>query len=341
MRRWLALSLVLTGAIILTACQVRRIDNKDYADMNAVPLNPICIGRLIIDVPQRGTQTWTANFDLAEVTRLNETGEQAFWALVEARKNELESQKHNTQPNLLVRYQRYEPNAAAILYYPFAAAKSGYAMERYLWLTTHGYKFAIKGIEKEKGNNLDQFSKVFQALTENKQSVPKTAKGFCIDGAAVTGDVGKIDANFSIEIRGWKRTSLNIGVSEFYPPPDEPMSAFKSLEDQQNGYRDALLRSPKVLQEPLYITEFAVLRKREHVIAGIAGQEAVWRTEHVNGGVHYAFEWQSLEQNGSPLHPALTIVLLAGYEGYPEDKPPPQKDLLALWDAVIESARLR
>lgn len=334
---WFALVLLLMS----TACQVRRIDNKDYADMNQIPLTPICIGRLIAEVPQRGIRDWEANFDNAKVTRLKEASAEEFWRRVNGRKQELQSQKHDIEPNRLNDFRRIGDNAAIILFRDDQFQTEIMEMERYLWSGDRGYFFDTASQRDSVKNELDRFTTVFSKLKPVARQDKPVDSGFCIDGAAVSSDVGEIGTDFGVEIRGWKRTSLDIGTSEYGKPLYEPMSAFKSLEDQQNGYRDALLRSPRVLQEPLYITEFAVLRKRERSVGGIAGQEAVWRTAHVNGATYYSFEWQSLAQTGTARDPRLVIQLLAGNESYPEDKPPPQDDLLALWDAVLESARLR
>lgn len=311
--------------------------------MNAVPLKPVCVGRLLIKVPERSNINWTASFDRSEVARipLDESTTESFWETVEKRKSELEALPHDTESSQLGLYQTVGENAAIILFRDSTHRVSSYKMDRYLRLKGAAFRFETGSWPNKIKSEVQRNSQIFSKLSAHDARGNPVGAGFCIDGAAVIGDIGQIEAGLTVDLPQWKHTSLSIGTFELLPPAEEPTSAFQDLKDQQEGYSNAALRSPEVRQEPLYAKEFDILRKRERSVGGFAGQEAAWRKTLVNGAQVYQFIWQSQEPNGTPSQPGLVIQLSAGLERKPEDPPPPEEDLLALWDAVLQSPRLR
>ena len=62
-----------------------------------------------------------------------------------------------------------------------------------------------------------------------------------------------------------------------------------------------------------------------------------------NGQEYYRFEWDSTGNAANPNKTGVSFSLFAGNKDYVPDyvAPPPQDDLLALWDAMLGSLKPR
>jgi hypothetical protein len=95
---------------------------------------------------------------------------------------------------------------------------------------------------------------------------------------------------------------------------------------------DALLRITK-------------LRERKRTVNGIDGEEVLIRAREFNLTTTYGFSWETRGMEDDPLQPNLTLELQTGTNERPGGKPVEaslhQDALLALWDTVAASIRLR
>jgi hypothetical protein len=93
--------------------------------------------------------------------------------------------------------------------------------------------------------------------------------------------------------------------------------------------------------------EFKVLRKRDRVLAGIAGQEFITRTLRNDGQTFYRMQWTVKGVlDGGVLKPTIVVHLntpqtATDTQGNPYDKLPPEPELLKLWDYALSSLQWR
>ncbi|AKO05967.1 hypothetical protein ACU16_19565 [Xanthomonas oryzae pv. oryzicola] len=325
--------------------------DKDYAAMNTIVMKPVCIGRFELSIPRDGERDWRTDVDWAEVTRLPfklRTTED-FWGYVEARKQFLQSQKHDTEPSLLSLYEKVGDNAAMILHRQEATNKSSYFLERYVWLGDRGYFFKTDDQGDDVKARLPGFERILSRLVPHDGLERPVTNGYCINGATITGVIPDVSSGVFMRSPGLKATVLYMGTVEYADPAkikDTPgldprtMSAFGNLEIDKQKYdylkantsaRD--LGSPK---------SFDVIRKESRNAAGRPGEEAVWRIGYHNGAVVYHFLWLNSDAAPStPHNPSLTLSLNVGDEMDPSKKVPSEQQLFALWDAVLDSVKPR
>lgn len=126
-------------------------------------------------------------------------------------------------------------------------------------------------------------------------------------------------------------------------PPEEAwlLSAHGHLHVAQQEFKQ--LRSDALIRHlPDSAKEMRVLRDAQRTVAGRQGEESAWVTHFNNGAVQYKFMWTRLLGEPSLIsNPALTLQFTAGDPMNPNARLPDETALVALWDAVLDSAQKR
>lgn len=317
--------------------------------LNIIPLRTECIGRVLIDLPSRSVKRWSQEFDQAKVSRVSyPTGDDAaFWIDVTKRKEKLEASPHKTEGSLLSKYEKVGENAAILLFRSSDIGVRLYKMERFLWLGHLGYVFESNILNDEK-DRLSPYTEVFSKLEPRNNLEIPSEPGFCIDGALVSGDVGGISASQNFKVAGWKNVYLWASAGEVGATPtdssgdDEDHSFDADLKREQEGIREIVEAAPEARNDPAYPKEFDVLRQHDRDLNGLGGREVIWRKKLNSGALLYTFRWEtSGKDQGTPQHPGASIGMDVGDEHHPEQTPPAEKELFALWDAVLTSLKRR
>lgn len=327
--------------------------NKDYAAMNKIPMHTVCVGRMLVDLPKGGQMDWQQQFDHATVEQLplaiNTSS--AFWAYVDQRKAELERPTKARPDGTLGIYKKIGDNAVIMQFRDAEIADlQGYYTERYLWLGHWGYKYKTGGLyDNQASELLAQIATTFKQLTPIDNFLPPQEPGFCIDGALVAGKIGPIWSSPSSTVKGWKDVILNVIVREDdgsrakfswerRVASKPPITAFGDL-DMIKSWADESKRS----SDDDRVVAFEILRKDAKQLAGMAGEEIAVKAKLANGQEWYRFEWNSLNDAARPQKSGFTFDLEAGDKDYTSNyvAPPPQDDLLALWDAMLASLKRR
>lgn len=312
--------------------------------MNTIPLQPVCIGRIQADLPRLGARSWAQSFDLSEVERMASVRTRdEFWSRVHARKNELESSPHDIEPNRMSRFLKVGEDAAIILYREHEGSKRAHRMQRYLWLGEAGYGFQTGAMREHLTRDLTRFERVFNTLRPLDDGRLPQQRGFCIDGALVHGEVGRISAGVSVNVPGWNNVRIWAGATEGAADGEAARRQAAPADTELDREREAMAtvqrEDPGASGDPVYPRQFDVLRQRERPLEGIPGREVVWRKELNNGAVTYTFRWKSEgDVNGAP---TATLGLDAGERHKPTDPLPDEQALVALWDAMLNSVRRR
>ncbi|AJQ88610.1 hypothetical protein EYC56_06385 [Xanthomonas oryzae] len=324
--------------------------DKDYAAMNTIVMKPVCIGRFELSIPRDGERDWRTDVDWAEVTRLPfklRTTED-FWGYVEARKQFLQSQKHDTEPSLLSLYEKVGDNAVILLNRQEPSNDVVYYLERYVWLGDRGYFFKGLGEGDEIKAKLEGYKKILGRLVPHDGLERPVTNGYCINGATITGSIDRVDSYLSSRVRGWSDASLFIGTGEataLGAIPDTPgidsreFTASGSLEMEKEKY--SALHSAMDANEPERPVSFEVIRNQKRTVGKSPGEEVAWNVVYKNGAIVHHFLWKPDDASNTSRNPGITLGLDVGDDTMPSGKGPPEPQILALWDAVLDSVKPR
>lgn len=350
---WLA---IVAAVLLLVGCTHR--DNKDYAEMNKVPLQSVCVGRMLIGLPKGGKVDWQQQFDLARVSRLpySINTANAFWYTVAGRKAKLEM-KTKVHPNGNLRtYEKIGDNAVVFQFQDPELPSNPdltpnvYFTERYLWLGDWGYKYETGELFANDASGLLGLIKgTFSQVHPINNYRPVTEPGFCIDGARVAGKIGPIWSAATATITGWKDVVVDVSAREndgSRPKPSWERNAHapavRTEFQELDGIKEWAAASARSGNNDRVVS-FDVLRRRDRPLAGMDGQEIAVKAKLADGQEWYRFEWNSLGDDQRPNKSGFSATLEAGDQQYTSNysAPPPQEDLLALWDAMLDSLKPR
>lgn len=341
--------LVLCLSLCIVGCEKNSYEN--YADMNKIPMQTVCVGRMLVDLPQ-GKLDWQQHFDYAKVQRLPTTIDtiDSFWNLVEQNKNKLSNQKHRTDTNMLSGYKKVDKNSAMLLHRNSKYDISGYDLDRYLWLGNWGYKFESKALlANNERTQFTQFDKFSSQLKSHSDATASRTAGFCIDSAVVTGKIGPIWSGPSIQVKQWKGVSVSAGAREDDGSREPlPWQKNRSQPTIPTAFDDWEMinewaSESKRSDADDRVVSFDTKRKRKKEIAGMEGQEIVIHAKLANGQNYYRFEWDSINDDSRKNNSGFSLSLNAGAKQYTSNyqAPPHEENLLALWDAMLSSLRPR
>lgn len=320
--------------------------------MNKISMQPVCVGRMLVDLPKGGQMDWQQQFDHATVERLPLTvnTSSAFWAYVNQRKAELEKPTGDNPKGRIFKYEKVGDNLVVVLLRPHHVDDSYIHTERYLWLEHEGYEYKTGTLSDAKAMELlSAIKRDPLGLTSIDNFRPPQEPGFCIDGALVAGKIGPIVGGVADHMKNWKGVSVNAGASEDdgtraklswekagrhfpVPSPFDDLGMIKSWADES-----------KKSSEGDRVVSLETLRKANRQLAGMSGEEIAVKVKLANGQEWYRFEWDSTGDAGGANKAGFSLGLFAGNKDYSSNyvAPPPQDDLLALWDAMLASLRRR
>jgi len=165
--------------------------------------------------------------------------------------------------------------------------------------------------------------------SRDPQDIP-AEPGFCIDGAYIAGST-------------FQREGFNVGVSF----PDHP-GAFFSFSTDTGAEEDQLLDRVGgfLAGAAKMVAGLETLRKGQRNIGPISAQEYLVAGS-AEGQRAYSFAWESQGKDGSLSEPNITAGLgVLERDADSHGNPPPpafrsDQEALELWDAIIDSIRLR
>lgn len=309
-----------------------------------------CVGRVLMQFPDQGKGTWSAEFDDAEVKRLwHPMSRDQFWVGVDKVKQAYATQAHDENPNRIAHYQAVGDNAAFLAYYNNDASLWGPYLRRFVWLDAeHAYEFT-QGALPIRGQKpttalfapfVDKYTPIFQRIQSLSNRQIPSEPGFCVDGALITGDTGRnAKAGFTAEIiRGIRLVVAyreNIYKSELY-------TGFGHLTFE----RQRAELSRKHLETAF--KEFSVLRKQERTLDGLLGQEFITRTIDQYGVKSYLFWWNVRGSNdGGISKPSIAIHMttpttaIEATSQQPYPSLPAENQIISAWDHALSTFKVR
>ncbi len=309
-----------------------------------------CIGRVLIDMPTDRPRSWSNEFDDAEVRRLQRPlNLSQFWAGVETVRDQYARQSHRMGSSRLGHYERVDARKVAfVMGYRSDASFFGPFMWRFMHMDDqHAYELKQS---LSTGNTpptpalfkpyVDQYSAVLSRIKPLRDGEIPSSEGLCIDGAVVSGDTGR-NAKGALMVEIASGTYLGLGYRENLFKVAIG-SAFEELKRDQDRADFALT----LRNEPLGYKEFKVLRRQEHTLAGLRGQEFITRTTLNNGHLYYSLHWGVKGAEGDLLTPRISIDMstpdtASNAEGKAYAPLPSEAELIRLWDLALATFRLR
>lgn len=291
-----------------------------------------CVGRFLIDLPaearlKAGYRIWGN-----EIRKLPGDSQELHRHLAE-REQELEKQMHEAEASMLIRRYTYTNGSASLLSYYKPYSTDAMWLDTYLASPGDESIFERGAlVEPSKLGTAVEFAEKLASRVRSRapHEIP-TEPGFCIDGGYIAG------SEFMAE-------SFRVGITL----PERP-DMHMTFRSSTGAEEDTLLERVGGFFRTEVLGRVAgmnTLRKRKRSVGPIAGEEYL-----VAGGDRqqrmYAFRWEFQGRDGSLAEPNLSLQM-GVHERDPDDdgNPPPpafesDREALELWDAVLESIRLR
>lgn len=308
-------------------------------------MKPVCVGRLLVDVPSQAEVSLSGEMiDGFEVETIIED-ESAFHARVAAReaaiavpgsdadsygKGGMDEAHDFRAPGLVGRtfiFGKYHTHGI----------ENGQLVD-VEWVSVEAYAY-INGLSislsMEYANEED--AKVAEMLLSRLQvrgedEIP-AVPGFCVSRAVFAEPLPAHETEHIV---------LHIGL------PNRPELGMTLASLPGGGRSRSLLTrvaesdADASMEEILRVTK---LRASKRVIGDLPGEEELERVRELNSAITFGFLWESEGVKNKLLRPFLSLELRSGFSqaagGKPVDSTLHEEALLALWDAIASSIRLR
>ncbi|WP_242405240.1 T6SS immunity protein Tli4 family protein [Cupriavidus taiwanensis] len=292
-----------------------------------------CFGRYLIDLPPQANARASYKLWGADIERLTVPNAASLQGKVEQRTIALQSMAHDTAGSMLVRRIDHGNGSTSLLSWSSPRRTILMYEEAYLATTSPWQAFKYSGdISASRQAMAVAFLNTLAANIRSRadNEIP-TGPGFCIDKGFIAGN-------------DYRSESVQVGITL----PQHP-NAFISFDASTGAEEDRLLERvdnflSKAVLGPL--AGLKVLRKRERNVGTIPAEEYATAATG-NGQRVYVFAWESQGKNKSLSEQNVTAGLHVLEQPVDSPQTPYQPafqsddEALQLWDAIIDSIRLR
>ncbi|MBS7560608.1 hypothetical protein KHO49_19930 [Pseudomonas sp. RC4D1] len=289
-----------------------------------------CYGRFLIDLPPQaeinaGYYLWGDNIEA-----LDDTPE-ALASQIDRREQKLRGQQHDTKGSMFLRRIDFGGGSVGLMSWSSEVASKVYLLDTYIASkpTWRAYRWTGKISEDRERRAMEISNSLARNLRSRAPNEIPTEPGFCIDRAYIAGD------SFQSE---------NFGIGVTFPEHPRTFLAFRSSTGAE---RDRLLDrvSGFLMGAAKMVAGIETLRKRER--GGAIPADEYLLAGSAKGQRTYTFLWEAQGKDVSVYEPHLKAELSVEEADVDDDAPPPvpafksDKAALELWDAIIDSIRLR
>lgn len=292
-----------------------------------------CFGRHLIDLPPRATIRAAYKLWGSEIERMPEAESTSLHGKIEKRAIALQTMGHDTAGSMLVGRINHGKGSTSLL--SWTSPRRTILMHEDAYLITTGPWQAFKYSADISASRQAMAVAFLDTLATNIRSragneIP-TGPGFCIDKGFIAGN-------------DYRSESVQVGITL----PQHP-NAFISFDASTGAEEDRLLERvdkffPAAVAGPL--VGLKVLRKRERNVGAIPAEEYATAATG-NGQRVYVFAWESQGKNKSLSEQNVSAGLRVLEQSVVSPQTPYQPafqsddEALRLWDAIIDSIRLR
>ncbi|PCE33768.1 T6SS immunity protein Tli4 family protein [Burkholderia ubonensis] len=287
------------------------------------------IGRHLVDVPTDATIFETYKYNKVGIEPLHEITTQAsFDYLISRKENELRYTKHISRGNMFVERVLHANGSVTLISWSDPDLDyEYYKFDTYFWAGSKGLKYSGEVSPDRKTSALA----LRQELSREWREVPS---GELPEGIGfVAGSAILVDKDFNREswemiIRLANKPDVSLRLTSYAQKNVEP-----GLRARAGGILPALLGA---------VVGMGQLRNRARPVGPIEADEILVAGTQ-DGKRTYGFKWEAPGKAYSLAEPNLNASLRVGESAYPTNKESFANDgeALELWDAVVDSIRLR
>jgi hypothetical protein len=327
-----ALTLIIAGVVFLYFSH-NRFSSMNTQELKAkVPLQPYCVGRLLIDMPADGDIIWGDGMvgDIQiNAERMSMT---SYLQQTKEREDELRKQPHEINGSKLISTMRLPDSIleGTLLQFWKHSDKSFVGYEGYKYV--EGYRLTALAIDAlEEGDALGKRKPYVLEALDVVKPLPKDISkldGTCMLGGFVAG-----------RKHGNERLAASLVWESKYPGLRVTIET-KALEGQKESPQESLLKivDARALIANELFPDSSIIRKRTRHFGIWKAEELAIVDKDKDGDESYTFKLQADQPEEGLRTPSINIEMKAARESYGKLS---RDDLLALWDAVIDSIRVR
>lgn len=342
-RKLIVLLAALACAATWAASEVRSVRDRSEVAKMTEKMKTVCVGRFLIDVPSHAevilSRERVAGFEIETV----EESEASFRERVAAREVDIEANGPNPSGNggmVAARDLRIPGMVGRVLVYGLTR---GYLMEgeqrvdlQSVSVEAHahmgGVSFSLSAKHTDENRASLAEAMLARLQLRSKDEIP-VAPGFCVERAVFVEPLPV-------------RKAEHIAVSISLPAHPELAMVLFSAAGAHSGpgllARTAEVDAAASADELLRVSK---LRFGKRSINGLAGEESLERVRELNFASTYGFLWETQGVTDDPQYPFLSLELQSGLSphsgGTPVDSTLHEDAVLALWDTVSSTLRLR
>ncbi|WP_162455175.1 T6SS immunity protein Tli4 family protein [Pseudoxanthomonas kalamensis] len=293
-----------------------------------------CFGRFLVDLPPKARvsqmyKIWSNEFKRTSIDFKSLDGK------ISSIEDDLKSASHKGSGSMYIKTIGYDNGSTGVLRWDSARSSEFMWMSTYFVAPPKGFVYQMESlVEIDKQHSSQSFAeKISSNISSLEMDVIPSGSGYCIDGAFIAGD-------------DLQSESFNIGVTL---PKHPGMNITLFVTTQGEVDKETLLDRAGAVEAAVLLQGGKLLRKGKRNTGdhgSIPGGEYLMTSEE-DGQKIYGFTWEALGKANSIAAPYMTVELqVLGQSVVDEEHPyqPPFKDddeAVALWDAIIESIRLR
>lgn len=315
-RRIFLRALAAYSLLSLAACQRNAQGFSKDKIVQKYPMTTHSVGRFLIDLPKAAKDVQTSLKIIGKKIEWKASSEAQYNVLLAKRTRELKGANANDQ--LLVKAAAGETPKTMIVLFEEDASRDGFiAYEGYRYYDMMQGYFVVTGSAARKNieHIVPAVQRILNLVQPHNPDKNETIRGVLVDHAFVSG----VDP----QLYEYAVLSANVG---------EISIAFSTRVVDRSSEDDSPLERADLLKN---FPGTKILRKSKRAVAGLNGDE-VGFLDRPQPNAKVKFVWEYPGQPHSLTAPVMSVAIEST-----EPVSMPEDELLGLWDAVLDSIRLR
>lgn len=291
-----------------------------------------CFGRFLVDLPPQAKIGETYKIWGDEIKRLYETPE-SLATMLNERERELKAQKHETEGSMFIHRTKHDSYSVSLLSWKRPYSKVLMWKDSFFVTNSQRQIFQYSGeVSPSKQQSALGFADTLarNIRSRSPNGIP-TGPGYCIDGGFIAGNDYRAES-FTVDVK------LPLHPGAFIEIFASTGAEEDTLLDRVDGFFQTAVAGP--------VAGLKTLRKAKRNVGPIQAEEYAVAGSGQGQRV-YSFAWESQGKDDTLAEPNLGVKLDVLGQSVVTEKEPykpafqSDEEALELWDAIIESIRLR
>jgi hypothetical protein len=302
-------------------------------------MQPVCVGRFVVEIPSVARiKGWTQKVDDTKIETISppSLNKLAFDNKITKRETLLKNSPHETDGVLFKNKIQLSPDSNLLVYRESQSDRRMYQLDASFWRPTLEVKFYTETTNKYFTEGIDQISKVVKSFTPTPTSdISHLPPGLCIEQGIITGSTFRAE---EVAVSGRIDEYPGLGFSFYTQTYGRPHEGKTMLE--RIGFSFGL--GDWIGKTASASTKF--LRKGKRELNGQKGEEMVAVITY-NGETSFEANAEFYPDANTLNKPMIKVSL--GDQTHDDNTHQPfnknltQEEFLALWDALLNSIKLR